>query len=205
MISNEKVNLLKVWRPNPFASLSIHEVMKLAKKRTKPWVFNTLSFFVKHKILNLQRKGNINIYSLNIDNPISIQLLQYLEVQENISFPQIGVISEIIEKSPVKNFSLIVFGSYATNKQTKNSDLDICLLIESKEAEKKIRPYLNDVKLNTAINIDEHYITFQEMIEMLLREEENLGKQIFRMHRLFYNQEIYYQLIKEAYKNGFRP
>jgi hypothetical protein len=40
---------------------------------------------------------------------------------------------------------------------------------------------------------------------MLLAEEENLGKQVFRKHIVFYNADIYYQLIKEAYKNGFRP
>jgi hypothetical protein len=71
--------------------------------------------------------------------------------------------------------------------------------------EKKIKPYFNEVKLNYPVSIDEHYITFNDFIKMLLREEENLGKQIFRKQKLFYNADIYYQLIKWAHKNGFRP
>ena len=205
MIANKKIELLKVWENNLFSEFSISEIMKLSKKKTKTWVFNTLKLFVKYKILNSRRKGNLDIYSLNLKNPISTQLLQYLEVQENLNFTKIELISEIIEKIPIKNYSFIVFGSYAENKQVKDSDLDICFLIESKEAEKKIGPYFNEIKLNYDVNIDEHYITFSEFIEMLLRDEENLGKQIFRKHKNFFNPDIYYQLVREAYKNGFRP
>ena len=205
MIPNEKINLLRVWRNNLFAGLSISEIMQLSKKNTKTWVFNTLKLFVKKKILNSERKGNLDIYRLNINNPSAIQLLQYIESQENINFSRMKIISEIIEKSPLKFFSLIVFGSYAKKKSTKKSDLDIFLLIDNKDMEKKIKPYINDIKLNTPIKIDEHYITFNEFVEMLLRDEENLGKEIFRKHKLFYNSDIYYQLIKKAHKNGFRP
>ena len=89
-------------------------------------------------------------------------------------------------------------------KQGKESDLDICFLIENKQAEKKIKSYFDEVKLNYAIEADDHYITFSDFIKMLLRDEENLGKQIYRKRKLFYNSDIYYQLIKEAHKNGFK-
>ncbi|MEK0336571.1 MAG: hypothetical protein QQN41_03950, partial [Nitrosopumilus sp.] len=84
-------------------------------------------------------------------------------------------------------------------------DIDICFLIENKQTEKRIKPYFNEVKLNHAANIDAHYIAFNDFVKMLLREEENLGKQIFRNHKIFFNADIYYQLIKRAHKNGFRP
>ena len=204
MIQSEKLKLLNAWRSNPFGEFSISEIMKILKKNTKTWVFNTLKEFVKSKILISKRKGNLDIYNLNLSNPITIQFLTYLETQENVNFPKLEIISEIIEKVPMKNYSLIVFGSYANNQNTKTSDIDICLLIDNKETEKRIKPYLNEIKLNHPIKIDEHYITFEEFVKMLLREEENLGKQIFRKHKTFYNADIYYQLIKEAYKNGFR-
>ena len=205
MISNEKIKLLEAWRMNPFRELSITELMKEAKKETKTWVFNALKLLVKNGILNSRRKANLDIYSLNLENPLSLQFLQYLEAQNNLNFGQLKVISEIIEKMPIKNCSIIVFGSYAASKQTKNSDLDICILIDNKETEKKIKPYMNDIKLNHPVKIDEHYIIFEDFVKMLLREEENLAKQIFIKRRLFYNSEIYYQSLREAYKHGFRP
>ncbi len=205
MISNEKIKLLEVWKKNIYAELSIAEIMKISKKRTKPWVFNALKQLAKNKLLISKRKGNLDIYSLNLNNPFLIQTLQYIEAQKSLDFPDIDIIAETINKIRIKNYCMLVFGSYAENKQTKESDLDVCFLIENKQAEKKIKPYFNEVKLNHAVDIDEHYIIFDDFVKMLLREEENLGKQIFRVHKLFFNADIYYQLIKEAYKNGFKP
>lgn len=196
--------LLEVWRKNLFRELSIAEIMKESGKKTKTWVFNALKLLVSNNVLNSTRKANLDIYRFNLENPLSLQLLQYLEAQSNLSFSQLNIISEIIEKIPVKNCSIIVFGSYAENKQTKNSDLDLCILIENKEVEKKIKPYINEIKLNHPIKIDEHYVTSEDFVKMLLHEEENLAKQIFIKHRLFYNSDTYYQLLKEAYKHGFR-
>jgi len=205
MISNKKIKLLEVWKNNIFAEFGISEIMRISKKRTKPWVFNALKQLTKNNLLISKRKGNLDIYSLNLNNPFLLQTLQYIEVQNSLDFSHLDIIAEAINKIPIKNYCLLVFGSYAENKQTRESDFDVCFLIENKQAEKKIKPYFNEVKLNYAINIDEHYITFNDFVKMLLREEENLGKQIFRKQKLFYNVDIYYQLIKEAYKNGFRP
>lgn len=205
MISNEKIRLLNVWRINVFNELSITEIMKESRKKTKTWLFNSLKLLVKNNILKSTRKANLDIYRLNLSSPLSLQMLQYLEAQDNLNFSQLNIISEIIEKIPIKNCAIIVFGSYAVNKQTKDSDLDICILIENKEIEKRIKPYVNEIKLNYPVKIDEHYIRFDDFVKMLLREEENIAKQIFIKHRLFYNADIYYQLLKEAYKNGFRP
>jgi predicted nucleotidyltransferase len=205
MISYGKIKLLQTWKSSIFAEFGIAEIMKISKKRTKPWVFNALKLLKKSKLLLSQRKGNLDLYSLNLDNPFLIQTLQYLEAQSNLDFPQLDVVSEAINKIPIKDYCLLVFGSYAENKQKGSSDLDICFLIESKHAEKKIKPYFNGVKLNHAVHIDDHYIVFDDFVKMLLREEENLGKQIFRKQKLFYNADIYYQLLKEARKNGFGP
>lgn len=205
MMSSKKVKLLETWKNSIFSEFSISEIMKISGKKTKPWVFNALKQLAKHRLLLSKRKGNADIYALNLYNPLLIQTMQYMEAQNNLDFPQLDVITEAINKIPIKNYCLLVFGSYAENKQTKESDLDICFLIENKQAEKKIKPYFNEVKLNYPVEIDGHCITFSDFIKMLLREEENLGKQMFRSHKLFFNADIYYQLVKEAHKNGFRP
>jgi len=204
-MSNKTIKLLESWKSSPFREYSISEIMNISKKKTKPWVFNALKLLTKNKLLISKRKGNLDIYSLNLNNPFLIQALQYLEAQNNLNFPQLKIIMETINKIPIKGYCLLVFGSYAEKKEKKRSDLDICFLIENKQTEKKIKPYFNDARLNHPINVDEHYVTFDEFVKMLLREEENLGKQIFRNHILFYNADTYYQLIKEAYKNGFKP
>lgn len=201
----QKLKLLTVWSKNIFAELSIAEIMKLANKSSKPWVFNALKLLTKNNLIVQEKKGNINLQKLNLNNPLLIQTLQFLEAQNSYNFTHLNIIGNTISKIPLHTYCLLVFGSYAEGNQTKDSDLDICFLIETKNIEKKIKPYFNDIKLASQVNIDEHYITFNDFIKMLLRDEENLGKQIIRNYKVFFNADIYYKLVKEAYKNGFRP
>ncbi len=204
MITNEKIRLLEAWKDNLFEELTNSEIKEYFNKETKTWSFNSLKILNENNLLNLRKKGNQNFYSLNIHNPLTTQTLQYLEAQKNYKFPKLDIITETIEKIHLKNYCMLVFGSYAKGNYNKDSDLDICFLVENKNTEKKIKPYFNEVKLSHKENIDEHYITFEEFKEMLLRGEENLGKQIFRKNKIFFNPDIYYKLIKEAHKNGFR-
>lgn len=204
MIQNQKIRLLQSWKNRLFDELSISEIMKLSKKKTKPWVFNTLKLLVKYDLLVSKKKGNINLYGLNLHNPLLFQSLQYLEVQDLLGFTQLKLIEDIISRTPVKSYCLLVFGSYAEKKQKERSDIDICFLISSVNEEKMIKPYVSEINLVHSIGIDDHYITFEDFIAMLLREEENLAKQIFRKHKIFFNSDIYYHVILEAYKNGFR-
>lgn len=204
MISNEKLRILSVWKDNLFESYSVSEIMQISKKSTKPWVFSALKLLAKNNLLVSQRKGNMDIYRLNMGNPYAWQMMQYLETQESLEFQFLSLISEAIRAIPIKNYCIIIFGSYAEGLQKKGSDLDICFLVENEIQEKKIKPYMSEIKLNYSVHIDEHYITFEDFMKMLLRPEENLAKQILIKHKLFFNADIYYNLIMGAHEHGFK-
>ena len=203
MVSKDEFEILDVFKNSLFEEFSIADVMRISKKRSKPWVFNTLKKLQEQNFLTMKRKANINLYSANLNNPVLINSFTYMESQSLINFQHLNFISKIITNVPVKNYCLLIFGSYAENSQKTNSDLDLCFLVENKETEKKIKPFFNDLKLTSRIKTDEHYILFEDFISMLLRNEENLGKQIFKKHKIFFNGMIFYELIKEAHKNGF--
>ena len=204
MLTNETVKMLDAWKGDIFGELGISEIMKISRKKTKPWVFNALKHLTGSRLLVSKRKGNLDIYRLNLSNPLLMHALQYIDTQKSLDFPYLNILIETIEKIPLRNYCLLVFGSYANGSQRKKSDLDICFLVGNGD-EKKIRPHFSDIKLASTVEIDEHYITFDDFVKMLLREEENLAKQIFRNHKLFFNPDIYFKLIMEAHKNGFRP
>lgn len=196
MIPKEQLKLLETWRNDIFGELSISEIMGLSKKKTKPWVFNALKELTKCNLLIAKRKANINLYRLNLDNPLLIQTLQYLEAQNYLDFPYLKIIMGLIGRIPIKNYCLLIFD--------EKRGLNFCFLIEDKETEKRIRPYVKEIISNYSLRISEYYINFDDFIRMLLVEEENIGKQIFRERKLFLNADIYYGLVKEAYKKGFR-
>ena len=204
MISNKQLNLLNAWQKQLSAELSISEIMELTHKKTKTWVFNTLNKLTKLNIISMKKKANINLYSLNLSSPALLGALHNLEMQKTLIFPEIKLIDNLINEIPKINYCLMVFGSYADNKQKANSDLDICFLIENEAEGKNIKPYVNDIKLNYSTKIDDHYITFNDFLKMLLNNEENLGKQIFRKHLILLNSDIFYLLLNKAHKNGFR-
>jgi len=190
MIPKEQIKLLETWKNRIFEELSISEIMGISGKKTKPWVFNSLTLLTKHNLLISKRKANINLYKLNLSNPFLIQTLQYLEAQNSLDFSHLDTVTEFIRKVPVKNYCLLAFDI------KKKSELNVCFLIENKELMKKIKPFVNKVNA--------HYITYGDFVKMLLEDGENIAKEVFRSNLLFFNGDIYYELLKEAYKNGFR-
>lgn len=202
-MQDEKFKLLLLWRGYIFRRYTLSEVVRYSNRKTKTWVFNAMKLLAANKLLLIGKTGNVNVYRFNLANPFVLQALQYLEAKEHADFSQIELIGEVISSVPVHNYCLLVFGSYV-KKPTKKSDLDLCFLVEDEAAAKKIKPYVRDVSLKYPVDIDDHYVTFDDFIRMLIRKEENLGKQIYRKHILFFNPDIYYALVKEAYQRGFR-
>src|SRR3989344_424397 len=202
MLQNEKIRLLDAWKNSLFADLSISEIMDISKKKTKPWVFNSLNELTENNLLIAKKKGNINNYQLNVDNPFLFQLLHYLNVQKNLRFKHLDLVQNIISNISYKNYVLLVLES--EDKKKKNSDLDIVFLLDNKEDKKKIKASFNEITSKCSAKVKDNYLTYDEFIERLLNDKESLGRQIFMKSKIFYNSDIYYQLIKEAYKRGFR-
>src|SRR4030043_107465 len=101
-------------------------------------------------------------------------------------------------------YSIVVFGSYAVNEQKPSSDMDVAIFIDGREKRKHIEAAINSAKLKMLAEVDAQVIPKAEMIEMLTNDEENLGKQIARKHLAVHNHQIFYNIIKEGMKRGFR-
>ena len=202
--SREELEIIDIFMRKPFDEFAISEIMKETGKKSKPWVFNALNGFEDSRLIEKKKKGNMNLYRANLDSPALIEHFLFIQSLELQGSGQLEAVSKIISSIPLKNYCLIIFGSWASQTQRAGSDLDICFLIESSDVEKKIKPYLNEIKLKTKQGIDEHYISFDELVDMLLRTEENLGKQIYKNHILAFNGAVFYELVKEAHKRGFR-
>ena len=152
-----------------------------------------------------KKVGKSGLLTLNLNKDLTFS---YLELWSLSKLPHLAKLSletlkkEITENTPF--YSLVIFGSYAINQQKDNSDLDIAIFIEKENNKKQIEALVNSAKLKSTIEIDAHIIPKSEMIEMLTNKEENLGKQIARKHLAYYNNRIFYEIIKEGRDHGFR-
>ena len=203
-IHKEELKIIDLFRKNLFLELTIKQLMKRLNKKSYNWTYNALQKLRKD-ILNIKKKGNTTLISLNLDNSNTINYLSFLDKKEafNRKVPLVNeIIKSISKKTPF--FIFLITGSYAINKQRKNSDLDIVIIVNNDIEQKDITPYLKDIIKFADIEIDYHIIKKDEFNKMLLDEKENFGKEIFRKHLLMYGQEAYYQIIKEAIQNGLQ-
>ena len=211
-IISEELKLLDVFRKNLLKFLEFKEIMRLAKKKSRTWVFNVLQKFVDLDFIEKIKVNNSYLYKSKLGDYGLINFFHILDFAEsqkkNTKWSK--EIYDILSKIRINIskltpfFVLLVFGSYAEGKQNNKSDLDLAIIIDSLEVSKRIKPYIEEIVGREIHEIDYHIIIKDDFKKMLLVEEENLGKEIFRKHILIWGGDQYYELIREAEKNGFK-
>lgn len=91
---------------------------------------------------------------------------------------------------------VLIFGSYAKNKETKTSDIDLCIICDNEEKKKE---FLNKLNL-LSLNLDVQEFTTNEFISMIEKKNKNLGNEIIKNNIILYGAENYYNLISKWMK-----
>ena len=200
-IHKEELKIIDLFRKNIFAEFTIQNIMNELKKKSYNWTYKTISKLGK-EILEVRKAGNTTLVKLNL-NQNTITYLSFLDLKEanDRNLPIIYRLSVSISNK-THFFILLVTGSYAKWTETKNSDLDIVIITEMDK--KEIMPYINEAIRFSEIETDVHVFSPQQFMQMLLEDDENFGKEVFRKHIIFYGTEAYYRIIMEAKKNGLQ-
>jgi predicted nucleotidyltransferase len=200
MITKNKLGILNLFRKNIFLKISILQLAKRLKKKSYPKIYGAVKELEKDKIIKSEKIGNSNIISINL-NSESILELSYLDEQESFC-RKIPNITKILDFKEFLDDIIIITGSYASGKETSKSDID--LVIITKDDIFKKQKLIDNTTSLLIPKIHPIVISYKDFIEMLLDARENYGKEIFKNKLLFRNSRRYYELIKEAIKNGFR-
>ena len=204
MITKEQIKILGVFNKNLFTSFTFRQIKEQSQQKSNNVVQIALKEFQKQDLVTIKKIGNVKTYNLNLDNNLTLSylnLINELEIRRKI-FPK-EILAEIKKKIEKKSefFILIVFGSYAKNKATEKSDLDLAVIIESEPTKKEIAPLLETIKRRELKPIDYHLFTRSEFLEMLKADYENMGKQIYKNHLIYYGYIEFCNLIR-GIKNG---
>jgi predicted nucleotidyltransferase len=205
MLTQKQLTIFQVFTRNPFAAYTLKQIKRLSKEKSNNALSIAMKQFKKESLLKEQKVGKSSLYTLNLDNDLVyyyIALANHSRLN-SLVHKTIKIIKENVEKY-TKFYSIVIFGSYATQEQKKESDFDVAVFIEAEELRKEINKALRSAALKSVLNIDGHAITKDEFLEMLKLDEENLGKQIARKHRVVYNHQIFYAILQEGIKHGFR-
>ena len=199
MLTKQQLAILGVFKKDLSVSLTFKQIKEESRQKSNNIVQIALKKFKEQDLVNTKATGDVTTYSLNLDNNLTLSYLNIindLEIHKR-KFPK-EILAEIQKKilKQINFFILIVFGSYAKNKATEKSDLDIAVIVESEQTKKEITPLLETVKRREIKPIDYHVFTENEFLEMLRAESENVGKQIYKNSIIYYGFIEYYNLIR---------
>ena len=205
MLTESQLRIFEPLTKNMLKEYSIKEIKEYCGEKSNNALSLALKKFKDEDLVKERRVGRSLLYTLNIDNDL---VFNYITLINTKNLPKsvlraIERIKEDVEKH-TSFFSIVIFGSYAIGKQTKDSDLDVAVFIEEENKRKMIETAIKSSELKTPLEIHSNVISKEEFLEMLKIDNENLGKQIARKHLSIYNSHIFYSLLKRGIKNGFR-
>lgn len=205
MLTKKQLKIFEVFAKKPFAEYARKDVKKESKEKSNNTLASAINLLKKEDALIEKNIGKSGLLALNLDSDLTfyyLALCNHNRIPNHVKLALESLKHEISEDTPF--YSVVIFGSYVIGEQKKDSDLDVAVFIESEEKIKQIEASTNNAKLKSILEMDIHVIPKSEMIEMLTNKEENLGKQIARKHLAVYNHRIFYEIIKEGMRHGFR-
>ncbi len=134
--------VLRVLSEAPGRATARSEIKQLTKAGSFA-LDETLRKLLKFGILSRKKEGKRELYWLNLANPVTKVLMKLFEMEKEkfkgMEASKIILISKVVEEiMKINPERVILFGSYAKGVATKESDLDICVIVKKKTTEQKI-------------------------------------------------------------------
>jgi len=177
----------------------------IARKLGKSYAltYNNVALLDKIGAVSKETIGNTKV--IEISKRISPDTLIEIELKRKKEFLAKNSWCELFVKDIIKNhqnpfFILLIFGSYAKNKQNEKSDIDLLAIVKDKQEIRALREvilgeYTKVKKSLIAVDVED----FKEMVSN--PEKFNVGNEALRNHILLYGIESYYNLLKNQ-QNG---
>lgn len=185
---DNKLKIINYLGKNYNRRFTMHE---LSKRVSIPYASFHRTVQGMKDVLNVEIVGKSKTISLKINNPIVKAHLTVSSDEERKEFLQKQPVIRKIAAELNTADIVLLFGSYAKNKETEKSDID--LLIINKGGAKSISFSRYELLFKKKIN--PIFITLKEFKEMLKDNEENIGKQALQNHIVLNNPERFWGLI----------
>ncbi len=203
MLTTKELGILNLFRKNLFLDLTIREIMTQIGTKSYNWTYHAVLHLSKENILNMTRRGNSQICTINLKNQKTISYLSLLEENTTLN-TKIPHIETLLRLMPEAFHILLITGSYASKTFSKNSDLDVVVIIERTEEKKWLQNTLSNKGDLLTPTLHPYVFTREEFFEMLVNKELNYGKEIARKHLIIAGAEMYFKTIRDAIDHGYK-
>ena len=204
-MNRKEGEILHFFANEPWRKYTFTELKKASKKKSKSYLALTLKNFIKNSILKQEIIGRLPVYSLNIISTKARIFAGF--ILENMAWNRKLIpyndLEKIMRQIPTQNYVFIITGSYARNKQTEKSDMDVVILVDDATEPKGVYAELSHACEMNIPPVHLYVFRNKEFLEMLLNKEANYGKEIAANNIVLYGGQVYIQLIGEAMGHGF--
>jgi len=189
----------------PWKRFTFNEIKKYSAKKSKSYLEVVLNKFAKEDVITKEKVGNIIVYRLNINSQKALNYTGFIAeyITWHSKWIPLSDLNEFISKVPTRLFITLITGSYAGNKQTEKSDIDVIIICDNALETKKIYAELDNAASLNIPNIHLYVFKEKEFLEMLHDKSENYGKEAARNNLIFNGGQEYYSILAEAIQNGF--
>ena len=200
------LKIVGLMRKDLDKGLTILEISKRLKIGYRP-AYNHIIEMEKEGIVKVERVGSAKKCSLILGNEKTRHLLEEVDIarkeeiyQKNLRLRQVeGLISKLTEKFISEILSVVLFGSYAKETATKQSDIDILFIVRSM-VDKKLREAIErecaSYQYSHNIKISPLIADIKEFKKMLISKEINIGKEAKEHGVSLYGHEIFWRIIE---------
>jgi len=205
MLTKKQLKIMNIFQRNEFKEITWKQVKELSKEKSSSVIQDAIRAFLTEGLITEKKIGTSKLYLVNHQNN---KIYTYFEAfnKENLPKQALKTINELENSLDSHTFfySIVIFGSYAIGDQKKDSDLDIAVFIEQEDKIKIVEAVFKSMELKSLLKIHGHVITKDEFLEMLKVDYENLGKEIAKKHLIIHNPVIFYSMLKDGMKHGFK-
>lgn len=195
-------NLLR----QPLQNKSLRQIA-LDAKLTYVTVHKIMPVLLRRRLVSQEKKGKANLIKIDLENA-EIEDLSSAVLAEKARFmkkhPKIAVLTRDIEKAlSGKFYILLLFGSYAKEKEKKDSDVDLLFIIPERKDIETYKEIINKALKLSTLKKDFNVIAIDDFVDML-NQKYSVGREAFEQGIVFFGTEPYYSMVKEhAKKRGY--
>src|SRR3989344_3226436 len=168
LLNKNIVKIISFLSISPGSRYTRKEIREKTKMNNVP-LDETITKLSLMQIIKQEKK----MYSLKLESERAKKVIEMIKTEYdkyNLSYNIFIILLEITEKlSKFKNIKdIILFGSYAKLIHTDRSDIDVAIIVNSKQKEKlknKIANILKEISNKENKIIEIHFFTIQEMKE----------------------------------------
>ncbi|MBD3163846.1 hypothetical protein GF323_01490 [Candidatus Woesearchaeota archaeon] len=195
MLNKNEIKVLKLLMAKIRKELTISDISRLLKQKYAQTYLIVKKLMAK-KLVKVKKIGKSNVVLLDFNTFKPDYIIAEIErLKDKLKNKDILLVYESVKDLDIGNIC-ILFGSYASGKQKKSSDIDLLFIVNEdiSRFERKAKNSLSHY------NADINVITKESLFEMWSSNKLNVGNEVLENHIILYGSEQFIALLRRRYE-----